>query len=47
MGRLYTALGTRRHEHGKDYEDGVLQDYMWDYLRARKHGRASSGNGRH
>jgi TldD protein len=27
-------------------EDGVLQDYMWDYLRARKDGRASSGNGR-
>ncbi|HEV3281769.1 MAG TPA: TldD/PmbA family protein [Acidimicrobiales bacterium] len=27
-------------------EDGVLTDYMWDYLRARKSGRASSGNGR-
>ena len=28
-------------------EDGVLTDYMWDYLRARKEGReASSGNGR-
>ncbi|MGD1011596.1 MAG: TldD/PmbA family protein [Acidimicrobiales bacterium] len=27
-------------------EDGVLADYMWDYLRARKQGRASSGNGR-
>jgi predicted DsbA family dithiol-disulfide isomerase len=26
VARLYTALGTRRHEHGKDYEDGVLQD---------------------
>jgi predicted DsbA family dithiol-disulfide isomerase len=26
VGRLYTALGTRRHEQGKDYEDGVLQD---------------------
>jgi TldD protein len=26
--------------------DGVLTDYMWDYLRARKEGRASSGNGR-
>jgi TldD protein len=24
----------------------VLTDYMWDYLRARKEGRASSGNGR-
>jgi len=27
-------------------ENGVLGDYMWDYLRARKQGRASSGNGR-
>jgi TldD protein len=27
-------------------EDGVLTDYLWDYLRARKDGRVSSGNGR-
>ena len=27
-------------------EDGILTDYMWDQLRARKEGRASSGNGR-
>jgi TldD protein len=27
-------------------EDGVLVDYMWDGLRARKDGRRSSGNGR-
>lgn len=27
-------------------EDGVLTDYMWDMLRARKQRRASSGNGR-
>ena len=27
-------------------EDGVLTDYMWDLLRARKEGRPSSGNGR-
>ena len=27
-------------------ENGVLTDYMWDYLRARQEGRASSGNGR-
>ena len=27
-------------------EDGVLTDYMWDLLRARKEGRQSSGNGR-
>ena len=26
--------------------DGVLTDYMWDRLRSRKEGRASSGNGR-
>jgi TldD protein len=25
---------------------GILTDYMWDYLRARQEGRASSGNGR-
>ncbi len=25
---------------------GVLTDYMWDFLRARKEGRQSSGNGR-
>ena len=27
-------------------QDGVLTDYMWDHLRARKEGRLSSGNGR-
>ena len=27
-------------------EDGVLIDFMWDELRARAEGRASSGNGR-
>jgi TldD protein len=27
-------------------KDGVLTDYMWDWLRARKEGRSSSGNGR-
>jgi TldD protein len=27
-------------------ENGVLTDYMWDELRARKEGRRSSGNGR-
>jgi TldD protein len=27
-------------------KDGVLTDYMWDYLRARKEGRVGSGNGR-
>jgi TldD protein len=27
-------------------KDGVLTDYMWDYLRSQKEGRVSSGNGR-
>ena len=27
-------------------ENGVLTDYMWDLVRARKEGRASTGNGR-
>ena len=27
-------------------DHGVLTDYMWDWLRARKEGRQSSGNGR-
>jgi TldD protein len=27
-------------------KDGVLTDYMWDYLRSRKENRAQSGNGR-
>ncbi|MFK8024275.1 MAG: TldD/PmbA family protein [Ilumatobacter sp.] len=27
-------------------EDGVLTDYMWDFLRSRKDGRPQSGNGR-
>ncbi len=27
-------------------EDGILTDYMWDHLRARKGGRKPSGNGR-
>jgi TldD protein len=27
-------------------ENGVLTDYLWDFMRARKEGRSSSGNGR-
>jgi TldD protein len=27
-------------------QDGVLTEYMWDFLRARKEGHAQSGNGR-
>ena len=33
-------------QHNVLIENGVLTDYMWDFLRARKDGRASSGNGR-
>ena len=36
----------RPAQHNVLIENGVLNDYMWDYLRARKDGRASSGNGR-
>jgi TldD protein len=32
--------------HNVLIEDGVLTDYLWDWMRARKEGRASSGNGR-
>ena len=32
--------------HNVLIRDGVLTDYMWDHLRARKEGRRSSGNGR-
>jgi len=32
--------------HNVLIQDGVLTDYMWDQLRARKQGRPSSGNGR-
>ena len=27
-------------------ENGILTDYMWDYIRARREGRRQSGNGR-
>ena len=42
------AIDDEGHLAGRNVliEDGVLTDYMWDWLRARKEGRASSGNGR-
>ena len=52
----YTSGSTQRVDYrwGKEFiyhlkgkiKDGVLTDYMWDYLRARKEGRPQSGNGR-
>ncbi len=42
------AIDDEGHQTGRNVliENGVLTDYMWDWLRARKEGRASSGNGR-
>lgn len=44
----YLAIDDEGHPSGRNVliENGVLTDYMWDYLRARKDGRTSSGNGR-
>lgn len=33
-------------QHNVLIADGVLTDYLWDFLRARKEGRRSTGNGR-
>ncbi len=42
------AIDDEGHPAGRNVliENGILTDYMWDWLRARKEGRASSGNGR-
>jgi TldD protein len=42
------AIDDEGHPAGRNVliQDGVLTNYMWDWLRARKEGRASSGNGR-
>ena len=42
------AIDDEGHPAGRNVliRDGVLTDYMWDWLRARKDGRESSGNGR-
>lgn len=44
----YLAVDDEGHESSRNVliEDGVLTDYMWDYLRARKDGRHVSANGR-
>ena len=50
MSGEWGALAYDDEGHASQYnvliENGVLTDYMWDYLRARNEGRAQSGNGR-
>jgi TldD protein len=50
MGEEWGAIAVDDEGHPANrnvlIENGVLTDYMWDWLRARKEGRVSSGNGR-
>jgi TldD protein len=50
MSGEWGAIGIDDEGHPSQYnvliQDGVLTDYMWDYLRARNEGRKQSGNGR-
>jgi TldD protein len=50
MSTEWGAIGVDDEGHPSQYnvliQDGVLTDYMWDYLRARKEQRGQSGNGR-
>ena len=50
MSGEWGAIGIDDEGHPSQYnvliENGVLTDYMWDYLRARNEGRKQSGNGR-
>ena len=50
MSAEWGTVGIDDEGHPSQYNvlirDGVLTDYMWDYLRARKEGRPQSGNGR-
>jgi TldD protein len=50
MSTEWGAIGIDDEGHPSQYnvliQDGVLTDYMWDHLRARKEGRLQSGNGR-
>ena len=49
MAGEWGAIGIDDEGHRSQYneliKDGVLTDYMWDHLRARKEGHAHSGNG--
>ncbi len=42
------SIDDEGHPAGRNVliQEGVLTDYMWDFLRSRKEGRDSSGNGR-
>jgi TldD protein len=44
----HIGIDDEGHRAGRNVliQDGVLTDYMWDWLRARKEGRDSTGNGR-
>ena len=50
MSGEWGAIAYDDEGHASQYnvliQDGILTDYMWDYLRARKEGRPQSGNGR-
>ncbi len=50
MSGEWGAIGIDDEGHPSQYnvliQNGVLTDYMWDHLRARKEGRSHSGNGR-
>jgi len=50
MAGEWGAIGVDDEGHASQkntlIENGILTDYMWDYIRARKEGRKQSGNGR-
>jgi TldD protein len=50
MSAEWGAIGIDDEGHPSQYnvliQDGVLTEYMWDYLRSRNEGRPRTGNGR-